>query len=95
MILEFAGLPRTVRAGGSDRVSQAEVIMRFLVVVILVLLLAFVWWPRHAPPPVEETFIGDQIKPLRKAQQFQQSDYNTGLDEHRQRMDAQEAGDGG
>lgn len=95
MIAELTGLPRRARAGGSAGFGQTEVVMRFVLVIILVLLLAFVCWPRHEPPPVEETFIGDQIKPLRKAEQFQQSDYNTGLDEHRQRMDAQEAADGG
>ena len=68
--------------------------MRLLIVIIIVLLLAFAWWPRHQPPPVEETFIGDQIPPLRKAQQFQRSGYDAGLDAHRQRMDAQESDTG-
>lgn len=64
--------------------------MRALLVIILFLLLAFVWWPRHEPPPVEETFIGDQIKPLRKAQQLQQQDYNQALDRYREDLDAAE-----
>lgn len=64
--------------------------MRFLLLIIVVLLLAYAWWPRHEPPPVEETFIGDQIKPLRKAERFQQQDYNDALDRHRDRLDAAE-----
>jgi hypothetical protein len=64
--------------------------MRFLLFIILVLLLAYAWWPRHEPPPVEETFIGDQIKPLRKAEQFQQQDYNEALDDYREKLDAAE-----
>lgn len=69
--------------------------MRFLVVLIIILLLAYVWWPRHEPPPVEETFIGDQIKPLRKAERLQQEDYNDMLDQHREAIDDQVDADGG
>ena len=63
--------------------------MRFLVLIIVVLLLAYALWPDPEPVPVEETFIGDQIKPLRKAEKFQQEDYNKALDEHRKEMDQQ------
>ncbi len=70
--------------------------MRFLLVIIVVLLLAYAWWPRHEPPPVEETFIGDQIKPLRKAEKYQQEGYNQGLDDYRKQLDEAEAeSDGG
>ena len=65
--------------------------MRALLVIIVLLLLAYAWWPRHEPPPVEETFIGDQIKPLRKAQEFQQKGYNEALDRYREDLDAAEA----
>jgi len=68
--------------------------MRLLVFIIVVLLLAYALWPQPAPVPVEETFIGDQIQPLRKAEKFQQEDYNKALDEHRKNMDAQ-ADEGG
>lgn len=63
--------------------------MRLLVFIIVVLLLAYALWPQPTPVPVEETFIGDQIKPLRKAEKFQQDDYNKALDEHRKHMDQQ------
>jgi hypothetical protein len=68
--------------------------MRYLLFIILVLLLAYAWWPRHEPPPVEETFIGDQIKPLRKAEKFQQQDYNEALDDYREKLDAAEESEG-
>ncbi|MEJ8568797.1 hypothetical protein [Elongatibacter sediminis] len=62
--------------------------MRFMLILIIVLLLAYKWWPRDEPPPVEETFIGDQIQPLRKAERFQEKDYNDALDRHREKLDA-------
>ena len=61
--------------------------MRFLALIIIILLLAYSWWPEQEPKPVEETFIGDQIAPLRKAEKFQQDDYLKALDEHRENMD--------
>jgi len=67
--------------------------MRFLIVLIIILLLAYALWPEQEIPPVEETFIGDQIKPLRKAEKFQQEDYLEALDKHRADMDRQEADD--
>ena len=67
--------------------------MRFLIVLIIILLLAYALWPEQEIPPVEETFIGDQIKPLRKAEKFQQEDYLESLDKHRADMDRHEADD--
>ena len=69
--------------------------MRFLIFVIIVLLLAFVWWPQREPVPVEETVIGQQLQPLRKAQKFEQRDYLEALDKHRDEMDAREESGGG
>ena len=68
--------------------------MRFLLFIIAVMLLAFAMWPQQETPPIEDTFMGDQIVPLRKAEKFQQDDYNQGLDDYRARMDAQEAKEG-
>lgn len=62
-------------------------------VLIIILLLTYALWPEQEIPPVEETFIGDQIKPLRKAEKFQQEDYLEALDKHRADMDRQEADD--
>ena len=68
--------------------------MRFMVLLIIILLLAYALWPEPEPIPIEETFIGPTIQPLRKAEKFQQEDYNQALDEHRRKMDQQEE-DGG
>jgi len=68
--------------------------MRFLMFIIIALLLAYTWWPQQETPPIEETFMGDQIKPLRKAEKFQLEDYNKSLDDHRARMDEQESREG-
>jgi hypothetical protein len=68
--------------------------MRLLLFIIAVLLLGYAWLPEQETPPIEETFMGDQIVPLRKAEKFQQEDYNKGLDDYRARMDAQEAAEG-
>jgi len=67
--------------------------MRFLMVLIIILLLTYALWPEQEIPPVEETFIGDQIRPLRKAEKFQQEDYREALDKHSADMDWQEADD--
>lgn len=67
--------------------------LRLVVFIIIVLLLAYAWYPEQEPLPVEETFIGDEIQPLRKAEKFQLEDYPEGLDEYRKKMDAQEAAD--
>ena len=69
--------------------------MRLVVLIIIVALLAFLWWPRHEPVPMEETPIGDEFKPLQKAQQFQLRDYNEALQKHREQLDKREAEDGG
>jgi hypothetical protein len=69
--------------------------MRFLVLIIVILLLAYALWPEQPVPPIEETFMGDQIKPLRKAEKFQQEDYPKALDQHREDMDSQVDQDGG
>ena len=69
--------------------------MRFLFFIIIVLLLAYAWWPKREPVPVEETVIGQELHPLRKAQKFEQQDYLQALDKNREQMDAQERADGG
>ena len=69
--------------------------MRFLIIIIVVLLLAFVWWPQREPVPIEETVIGQQLQPLRKAQKFEEQGYLEALDKHREQMDAREEADGG
>ena len=69
--------------------------MRFLLFILIVLLMAYAWWPEQEPAAVVETFIGDQIAPLKKAEQFQQEDHLRNLQDHREKMDAQVERDGG
>ncbi|KAA9131634.1 hypothetical protein F3N42_09985 [Marinihelvus fidelis] len=47
--------------------------MRFLIGLILVALLVWHFWPEPEPMAVEDTFIGDQVKVLKKAEGFEQS----------------------
>lgn len=42
--------------------------MRFLVVLIIILLLAWKFWPEQPVPTADESFIGPQLVPLRKAE---------------------------
>lgn len=68
--------------------------MKTLIVLIIVLLMVYTWWPEPEPRPIEETFIGDQVAPLQKAQRFQQLDHLENLDQHREKMDEQIESDG-
>ena len=60
--------------------------MRFLIVVILLLLTIFHFMKDPEPVPVEETFIGEQIKPLRKAEGFEE-EYLKATDDRKKRME--------
>lgn len=65
--------------------------MRYLILIII-LLLIFAWWPEQPTPTAEESFIGDEIKVLNKAEQFSE-DYEKSLDDYRDQIDA--GADGG
>ncbi len=45
--------------------------MRFLIVIIIILLLAWKLWPEQPVPTAEESFIGPQLEPLKKAEGFE------------------------
>jgi hypothetical protein len=68
--------------------------MRWMVVLILILLAVFYFLPEPAPVPVEESIIGEQIKPLRKAQGFE-DEYLKGVDEHKKQIEEQLEKSGG
>lgn len=53
--------------------------MRFLIVLIIIALLVFKYWPDQTPSSVEETFIGPQLEPLKKAKNVEQQ-YQEALD---------------
>lgn len=45
--------------------------MRFLIVLIIIALAVFKLWPDQPVPTAEESFIGPQIQPLKKAEQVE------------------------
>lgn len=45
--------------------------MRFLIVLIIIALLVFKFWPVQPTPSAEESFIGPQLQPLKKAEQVE------------------------
>jgi hypothetical protein len=46
--------------------------MRWLILLILAALAFFYFLPEREPVPVEETFIGDEIRAVQKAEAFEQ-----------------------
>lgn len=62
--------------------------MRWLIAFILLALLAWHFWPAPAPVPVEDTFIGDQVDALRKAEALEQ-DHLDAVRAQQDRMEAQ------
>lgn len=65
--------------------------MRFLIVLIVIVLVVYKLWPDKAPPPVEETFIGPQLAPLKKAEQVEQQ-YQEALDRANERIERESDG---
>lgn len=45
--------------------------MRLLVAIIIIMLAIYFFMPEPQPKPVEETFVGKQLEPLRKAEGFE------------------------
>ena len=45
--------------------------MRFLIVLIIIVLIVFKLWPEPAVPTAEESFIGPQLEPLKRAEQIE------------------------
>lgn len=65
--------------------------MRLLVVLIIVLLLAWKFWPEQPVPTADESFIGPQLQPLRKAEKVEES-YLDAVDKKKQEMEEQSDG---
>ena len=68
--------------------------MRWMVFLIIVLLAIFYFLPEPEPKPLEETFIGNQIKPLRKAEGFE-DEYLKSIDERKKKMEEELEKSGG
>jgi hypothetical protein len=45
--------------------------MRFFIVLIIIVFFVFKFWPDQPVPTADESFIGPQIQPLRKAEQIE------------------------
>jgi hypothetical protein len=46
--------------------------MRFLIVIIVILLAIYFFAEEPEPKPIEKTFIGEQVKPLKEMEGFEQ-----------------------
>jgi hypothetical protein len=68
--------------------------MRWLIVLILILLAIFYFIPEPEPPTADESFIGEQIKPLRKAQGFE-DEYLKATQERKKQMEEELEKSGG
>ena len=65
--------------------------MRFLIVLIIVVLLAWKFWPEQPVPTADESFIGPQLQPLRKAEKVEDS-YLDAVDKKKQELEEQSDG---
>ena len=65
--------------------------MRFLVVLIIVLLLAWKFWPEQPVPTADESFIGPQLQPLRKAE-YVEDQYLDAVDAKKREIEKQSDG---
>ena len=65
--------------------------MRFLVVLIIVLLLAWKFWPEQPVPTADESFIGPQLQPLRKAEKVEDQ-YLDAVDAKKREIEKQSDG---
>ena len=68
--------------------------MRWMLLLIIVLLAIFHFMPDPEPKPIEKTFIGEQIKPLRKAEGFE-DEYLKAVDERKKKMEEELEKSGG
>jgi len=68
--------------------------MRWLIALIAILLAIYHFMPEPAPKPVEETFIGKQIEPLRKAEGFE-DEFLKADAEHQKKLEEQLEQSGG
>ena len=68
--------------------------MRWLLALIVILLAIWYFIPEQEPPTADESFIGNQIKPLRKAEGFE-DEYLKAAEERKKRMEEEIEKSGG
>lgn len=65
--------------------------MRFLIVLIIIALAVFKLWPEQPVPTAEESFIGPQLQPLKKAEQLEDQ-YMEALERANEQIEKQSDG---
>jgi hypothetical protein len=65
--------------------------MRFLLLLIIVLFLAYKFWPQQPVPTAEESFIGPQLEPMKKAEHVEQN-YLDALERTNERIERESDG---
>jgi len=65
--------------------------MRSFIILLIIVFLVFKFWPEQSIPPIEETFIGPQLEPLRKAEQVEQQ-YLDALEKKNEEIERQSDG---
>ena len=68
--------------------------MRWLIALIVILLAIFHFMKEPEPRPIEETFIGNQVKVLKDAENYE-SDYLKSVDEAKRKMEEEIEKSGG
>ena len=67
--------------------------MKFLIVLLIVLLLAWKLWPEQPVPTAEESFIGPQLVPMKKAERVEDQ-YLDALEKKNEEIEEQTDGGG-
>jgi hypothetical protein len=65
--------------------------MRFFIVLIIIVFFVFKFWPDQPVPTADESFIGPQIQPLRKAEQIEDQ-YLEALERTNERIERESDG---
>jgi hypothetical protein len=65
--------------------------MRALIVLLIIVLLVFKFWPEQLTPAIEDTFIGPQLEPLRKAEKVEQQ-YLDALEKKNEQIERESGG---
>ena len=65
--------------------------MRFFIVLIIIIFFVFKFWPDQPVPTAEESFIGPQLQPMRKAEQIEDQ-YMEALERANERIERESDG---
>jgi hypothetical protein len=65
--------------------------MRFFIVLIIIVFFVFKFWPDQPVPTAEESFIGPQLQPLKKAEQIEDQ-YMEALERTNERIERESDG---